>query len=763
MKKIFTFFLLIAALTAYAETKFYLADDETNFSNPERGFYTASEQDIDKTTTTSNLSDGDFNATSGRSLVYRQYVFSGFREDSLTQTVLDLIDADFATYRRNGFKCVLRFSYTVDETQVGGKYQDGSPEIWEMHLKQLKPVMAKNMDVIALVQAGFLGVWGEWYYSSTGTGDAIPQTVRTNLINQMLAAVPVGRTVGLRTPKYKTKYIGDSDPLTEAEAFSGSARARLCHFNDAFLYEAKNMGTYTNRKKDMAYLAQECLYLPNGGESDVYTQSVYDQWATGSHAISDMSELHYSYLNQDFSQLVISNWKKEGKFIEIAKHMGYRFCLVEATIPGVVRPSDALSVKMKIKNIGYATPYNERHAYIVLLQEGVTKYVLPLESDPRFWAPNSAETIIDEQLTLPAGITEGEYDLALYMPDACESIAADPRYAIRMANYDMWDEKTGYNMLGIEVNVSATEPQPEPTPDPEPQTGVDQIGDITGRGGYEEAYLYWKNPGEMAKMDTIYIDLSQGTDTAYNGELGASSATVTYADGVSSVTYETQATWLWAGAKYPVDKLTGFTSFTFEIKGDGSNITVYPYAHDGTWRWIEDAYSVALSNKKWVQHTITPSAPLWGDATYKFGDKPIIDFGFIANPATKAKGSFEIRNLMLLKQHEYEDNYGGVRIVRKQGSNPTSLSDGETIYFGKSDRCVDTGLEHGVTYHYAFYSFNTEGEMSFPQFFSVKIDGTGIAEIQEASAAASGKVMLNGQLYILKNGVLYNAMGQVVE
>lgn len=760
MKHLLSFCFLLLALYATATTMYYVSDEETNFSNPERGFYTASEQSINQSTTVSNLTDGAFNINSGRSLIMRQYVFTGFREDSLTTGVLELINSDFAKFRAHGFKCVLRFSYTVDgNEQNAGIYRDASPEIWALHLQQLKPIMAANADVIATVQAGFLGVWGEWYYSSIGVGNGIPQSVRTNLINQLLDAVPTSRTIQLRTPKYKKDYIGDANPLTAQEAFSGTPRARLGHHNDAFLYQSDNMGTYANRSRDMAYLAQECLYLPNGGESDVTTQTVYNGWATGEKAIADMSMLHYSYLNQDYSQLVISNWRKEGAFIEIAKHMGYRFQIIEATIPSLVRPNETLPIKLNIRNTGYATPYNERHAYIIL-HNNAHSYTLPIESNPRFWAPNNTVTEIDEQLTLPTDIEEGTYELSLYLPDASASIADDPRYAIRMANYGMWNETTGYNNLGMRVLVSSTEPEPQPETDPIPSEEVQSVSGFWGAAGMTEVHLHWTNPTVEAMVDTIFVDLAQGKDTAYNAALGSSSATVAYDNGISTVNYTTNATWLWAGSKYPVDNLTDISSVSFDYKGDGANISMLSYVHDGTYRWIEDeGASVQLNSKVWQNYRFTPTATLWNDATpsHQCGEVPITDIGFIANPMSPTSGSFQIRNLIVEKKREVQDTFAAVRIIRKETSAPTSPNDGTTIYFGKGDGCVDAGLQTGQTYYYAIYTYDINGQVSLPVIISVVVDGSSVENIE--SVDTSKKIFRDGRIVILRNGISYDVLG----
>jgi hypothetical protein len=57
-------------------------------------------------------------------------------------------------------------------------------------------------------------------------------------------------------------------------------------------------------------------------------------------------------------------------------------------------------------------------------------------------------------LRLPATAPEGTYKLALWLPDSAVTLRNDSRYAIRFANDDVWDEKTGYNIL-TEVDVNS--------------------------------------------------------------------------------------------------------------------------------------------------------------------------------------------------------------------------------------------------------------------------------------------------------------------
>ena len=432
--------------------------DETDFPNPERGFYEHAEWSWSSEGDYSdNLGTGYFTraAAANRSLLLRIYYLD---TDELRQNkqlpngFITMFNNDMQKIRNNGMKCILRFAY---DKNSGDGFQDASPDTWETHLAQLKPHLQANADVIYVVQAGFLGCWGEWYYSSLGKGTAIEMSVKNDLIGQLLDAVPANRCVQLRTPLFKKTYLGNDNPLTSAAAYHGSDQARLGHHNDAFLNGEKNQGTYENRTTDMAYIAQECLYVPIGGETnlDDGELSTYNTWCNGSTAQDEMAQLHYSYLNHSYSEYVTDKWKEEGAYARISRNMGYRFQLLSASFDAQVVAGTSMNVQLNIKNVGYAPLYNERYAYIVL-KNSTNTYSIPLSSDPRTWAPNNATTAINEYITLPATMVPGTYDLYLYLPDASSSIAANPKYAVRFANQGIWESATGYNILNKQVEVT---------------------------------------------------------------------------------------------------------------------------------------------------------------------------------------------------------------------------------------------------------------------------------------------------------------------
>ncbi len=79
----------------------------------------------------------------------------------LPQTFLDIVQNDLNTSREGGVKLVMRFSYTNNQNG-----EDAALDTILLHINQLTPIFQQNYDVINYVEAGFIGAWGEWYYSS---------------------------------------------------------------------------------------------------------------------------------------------------------------------------------------------------------------------------------------------------------------------------------------------------------------------------------------------------------------------------------------------------------------------------------------------------------------------------------------------------------------------------------------------------------------------------------------------------------------------
>ena len=471
MKKyLFFIFVFVASLLGFTPTSAavvnYTADNTTIFPNPERGFT----EELGGETMLSDannhviqpeadwyfdMTDPDNADRKTQSLLLAIYYLGNYRSKDLSNAILTGFNEDMQILRNKGFKCVLRFAYDWNSGN------DADLTWVKRHIQQLKPYLAANADVIYVLQTGFVGQWGEWYYSShfgNETQELTPE--RSQILAAMIDACPQDRFLLVRYPLIKLSYLGDEVPLTSEQAFTGTDRARIGHHNDAFMNAWGDMGTYGrngNGPDDdpilRQYIADETLYVPNGGETNLDdNNTLATQVSQMTYTMNQLSTYHWSFCGSTYAEMVTDKWRANGTYAEMDRRLGYRYQLVSATLPDQAAIGGTANINIQLKNVGYAPLYNERPAYLVL-KNGSNKYSIQLQSDPRRWLPNGELTIINEQITIPSSVPAGTYQMYLHLPDKYPSIAADPRFAVRFANTDVWDSSTGMNSLNASINI----------------------------------------------------------------------------------------------------------------------------------------------------------------------------------------------------------------------------------------------------------------------------------------------------------------------
>jgi hypothetical protein len=175
-----------------------------------------------------------------------------------------------------------------------------------------------------------------------------------------------------------------------------------------------------------------------------------------------MERLHFSAINEAYHKGILRSWEEGGCMEEITNRLGYRLSLTSTDFNEQVRPGGLLNLTVNITNTGFASLMNPRPLFVVLFPSpdgsGVRGEVGPsvkLELDPRTWEPGNSS--FTASIRLPARIADGQYNLALWLPDEAESLQGNPLYAVQFANEGVWDESTGYNILGkVTVDSSAT-------------------------------------------------------------------------------------------------------------------------------------------------------------------------------------------------------------------------------------------------------------------------------------------------------------------
>jgi hypothetical protein len=455
MKKVLLMLLFTVALQA--QTKSYVSSTE-NFSNPERGWYKYSK--AQSTTTFSFLSQSSL--TSSRinekvTLILRIYDLGAFKNTPISQTFLDNILKDFNTLRLSGVKAIIRFRYTEVDAVDATKAQIIS------HIEQLKTITIPNQDVISNIEAGFIGQYGEWYYTNNfgnnGVVSAQNLADRKEIGLKILELAP-DRMVAFRTPSFQ-QIISGTTSISSTEAYNGSAKSRVALHNDAFLSSSSDVGTFKNTAVEYPYLEGQSKYTFCGGESNQLNTT----YQNCTNAVSMLNKFHYNYLNIGYYGATLDLWKTSGCYDEIQRRLGYRFELLNSTISNN-------SLTINLQNVGFGNVFNQRKAFIVLRNTSTNvEYSFPINSDVRLWH-RGTQTQIIQNLNLDVPV--GTYSLFLNLPDPQ---IANPLFSIQFANVGVWDATKGYNNLNQTYAKTATTVSitPEPVVITEPIVVVEPV------------------------------------------------------------------------------------------------------------------------------------------------------------------------------------------------------------------------------------------------------------------------------------------------
>lgn len=412
---------------------------------------------------------------------------------------------DFQAVRAAGLKLMLCFRYEMNRELNQGP----TLAILLQHIAQLRPLLQENMDVIAVFQTGFIGLYGEWHRSVHGLDR--DEAAQEEIVQALLDLLPEDRRMVMRYPRHKNAFIrrtsGRTDyaPLTLAEAHTAAPIARIGFCNHGFMVGENDAGTFPPRPSDIYdYMTQESLFVPMEGEY-FWAFSTHGQLKDdGLEAIRRYWEHHFDLFSYTHNhsryegwrwkeergaRYTIDEWKEDllppgflaehgipvadgyfeddqGHPVErsifeyVRDHLGYRLELQSARFPQAVTAGQRLKAETRFVNRGFAAPMNPRHVHYVLIDEHGTVTELPrLETDAQRWYP--CDPIDRSQLAplhtwtldtaLPEDLAPGTYRLGLWLPDPAPSLRYDLRYAIRLANGDApwWTSDDG--CYGVQI------------------------------------------------------------------------------------------------------------------------------------------------------------------------------------------------------------------------------------------------------------------------------------------------------------------------
>jgi hypothetical protein len=354
---------------------------------------------------------------------------------------------------------ILRFTYNYPGGETGYQSAQDAPLDRVLgHIGQLKPVLAANADVIAYLQAGFVGAWGEWHTSSN---DLTAPAPRTRIRDALLDALPADRFLQLRYPPYLMAW----SPMVPRWR-DGSAAARIGVHNDCFLASSTDVGTYSDdaatRARERAYVAALSAVAPFGAETCNPADEANPTPRTDcADILREGRQFGLTYLNDSYYHALFhTRWQAQGCLAQVRPSMGYRFELASVRHSAAVAAGQSGELTLVVRNSGWARAFNPREVLLLLRHRAtgaVVRIALP-SVDPRDWLPGRSSSVT-ARFTVPGGAPAGAYDVLLALPDGAASLGGDVRYSVRPANADdaaksqAWDEALGAFRAGTTLEV----------------------------------------------------------------------------------------------------------------------------------------------------------------------------------------------------------------------------------------------------------------------------------------------------------------------
>lgn len=410
----------------------------------------------------------------------------------LSSNSLNNIQYFFDELKAAKIKAVLRFAY------------DGTPLLWEQpripysvqniqrHLTQLKPILLANKAQIPVIQAGFVGDWGEWgdsYYKHANYADGTSVIVKS-----ILNALNNERQILVRYPSIKNKALSGSTttlPYTTADY----NRTGFC--NDFFTtgLQAPNSdfpigSTSYNQERDenkssKLWMDGEIPYYSDGtGTYDFnktmnvmtalrilsehrYTSfSMRDQrtggiknnlqiWRNTQISLQDIINSGYNTIPRDTAYFKNANGVIVTRSVYdfVRDHLGYRFQFQQVKYPSEATLGSNISIQIRLTNKGFSNLINSRDVYLALVDDNNDVTTIPLDEDAKNWDVSTITPsyTINKTIKIPEGLANGNYKIGLWLPDKESNWKLDADYAIKFANKDLtfWKDAQSKYLINV--------------------------------------------------------------------------------------------------------------------------------------------------------------------------------------------------------------------------------------------------------------------------------------------------------------------------
>eukprot|EP00833_Pecoramyces_ruminatium_P016781 jgi/Orpsp1_1/1190813/evm.model.d7180000081358.1 len=405
--------------------------------------------------------------------------------DSAAITYLGNILKKIQNYNKS---IVIRFSYHDYEPETS-THEPSNINIVLGHQESLRGVLKKYQDMIASVECGLYGKWGEMHGSSVYNDKTERLSFTKKVITKWLDVLPESITLSVRTTQFYCHWNNvDRSKISKDITKPGQAAYRIGMYNDGYLGTYDDDGTYANREEEIKWLSIQCNHALCGGEFGGYDdKKMGNVRHTAEYMYTkDAFRTHFSYLNLGHYKPTVnamrtekykgtdSRYKGQYGFTYIENHLGYRFVVRGVRLTKNAYKNNKFEIEVDIENVGFAPLIKPKSLYFIIVDNYGKSNVLSdmkilKNGNPNSWLSEETYTLKAETI-LSSSLSNGNNKIYLRISTKGE-LDGLKGYPIRFANNDenIWNNKLGANYLGsFIINNSDKAPYQPPSPSPSP-------------------------------------------------------------------------------------------------------------------------------------------------------------------------------------------------------------------------------------------------------------------------------------------------------
>lgn len=370
----------------------------------------------------------------------------------LNDFALNSLDRIINDFLYKGKSVIIRFAY---DPNFDGKEGDIEPPISliQSHIQQIAPILEKHKETVTAIEAGMIGKWGEMHSTSSATPECINKVISAFLSSTSTIPILV------RTPVMIYNYLGITiNDIDTTKIAKNTPEYRLGMFDDGFLGSESDLGTYTDRTKEISWLSLQTNHTPFGGEVVVPDSTLHNIEV----CIPEMFKIHLSYLNSLWNDKVIKKWKSTyytsscsygieeeyyGKtaYTYIQNRMGYRLLLAKSTFkyPSKI---NKITFDLIIINLGFGSFYRPKRMSVLFVDTQSKKVKEYQVSD--YQGEYQLQFTVKDKGSVVSSSSD------VYLKLYSLSYQGNPVYPVQFANEGIYDKSLQANKIG-EIRIES--------------------------------------------------------------------------------------------------------------------------------------------------------------------------------------------------------------------------------------------------------------------------------------------------------------------